>query len=622
MIAKLSSPDEMVRLEAAEKFNDYNYFGQAEVIEALRLRLADENPAVRRAALEALGTIAVGHQEAAEAVFAVIASEKNSDVLKQAVRTFGEIASQTGERQVMAMVDLYNQTKDEGLKWCIRDAVIKIGFANDRVIDLLKDAKSFDGLKKLGAGNARAMTALAELARSSEWHVHYYVLEALADFERGEADATQALKILYEVYKNDTDKYGKRRHQIMIAAQHIGVGNSAATGIFIDGLDDAVRDVVYASIGGLGSQDYSSQEDARKAVDALIELQYQTGSGIEAIADFGRDFPYARQALLKNLGRFEQLKGENRRWRLADYLEVLGLVSLENDAQVEAILLKALQDKDVLVSSAAVRGLAGPAQRNNKTVAQTVIARIRSLGQDFRYFGHYYLEILARIAPDVAETQEFLKEVALNERNGKDLREQAARLLADIQNRDKVKVNTVRSFQDILAPAQETQTQHSHRVFLNEKGDLFVFDYRDVQSMAAAQNLFAAFAERKGLTGKVLSRAQRARLNQAFYAGHNYPIEKIAETLHAYHQAGVKLKDLTGAQQKFIHDLMMIGMISYDESSGYTVLQPGVYIISITQDSKQREEVLRHEAIHALMELDPDFRAQVEQRWNNLTEGE
>lgn len=66
----------------------------------------------------------------------------------------------------------------------------------------------------------------------------------------------------------------------------------------------------------------------------------------------------------------------------------------------------------------------------------------------------------------------------------------------------------------------------------------------------------------------------------------------------------------------------MTGVLSYDESSGYTVLKPGIYIISITQDSKQREEVLRHEVIHALMELDPDFRAQVEQRWNNLSEGE
>lgn len=510
MIAKLSSPDELVRLEAAEKFNDYNYFGQAEAIEALRLRLADENPAVRRAALEALGMIAAGNQEAAEAVFTMIVSEKNSDVLKQAVRMFGEIARQAGEREVTVLVDLYHQTKDEGLKWCVRDAVIKIGFANDRVIDLLKDAQSFDGLKKIGAGNARAMTALAELARSSDWSVYFYALEALGDFERGEADATQALGILHEIYKSDTDKYGKRRQQIMIAAKHVGVGNAAATGIFIDGLDDAVGDVVSASIGGLASQDYSSQEEAHKAVDALIELQYQKGSGIEAIANFGRDFPYARQAMLKNLGRFEKLEGEDRRWQLSDYLEVLGQVSLENDVEVEAVLLRALEDQDVFVSSGAVRGLVGPAQRNNKSVAQAIITKSRSLSEDFQYFARDYLEALARIAPDVAETQEFLKEVASNERNSKELREQAARLLADIENRDKVQVNTVRSFQDILAPAEKTQTAHSHRVFLNEKGDLFIFDYRDVQSMAAAQNLFAAFAERKGLAGKILSRPQRA----------------------------------------------------------------------------------------------------------------
>ncbi len=627
-IQKLNDPDDLVRLSSVEALSKDSYYGIRKVIEALTRKVKEKNPSIRRAALMGLQKIAEGNAQAIREV-TVSLQDSDSFVKEEAVVTLRKIVTKYYPEVVKAVMGVVDdpQVRLEAVR-----TLGKIAFGDREAITTLVKATKDDtirgvkytaieALEQFASENEEVITALAEVLRDNEWLYFSNAKDILKEVQVGKINIQKAVEALAGAYQN---KDRHKRRDAIEALGHIGHGSSQAVEILAQAILDADSDVSEKAAEALAEFDFGGLS-RQPAITSLIKLLVES-----------RRFDDSHQRSLKIIGFRNQfaidhliglLKHPNEYLR-AQALNIFKDIVKRGEQKLIQAALDLLKDPEKSVRSMAAKVLGKIITGKQDDVIEALIKAFRESDKKEYYYNDAFLVALRQIDGKNPRVLDLLHEIILDNTQHERTKKLAADLLNEINSANLINVYTIGSLNEILKPSEKipkgfTQDDHRFRIYRFGGSKVYSFDYTRALNQGKALDRIAVFIEKEGYKGRILTEGQMEVFYDkehkiVIYDGHDYQLPKIAEFFNLARQNDIELNQ---DEERLLEVLELLEILKDDPNQGYIGDEEAV-IISLSQESTQREAILKHEVGHALYFSSPVYREKVKEMYARLTEGE
>jgi HEAT repeat protein/energy-coupling factor transporter ATP-binding protein EcfA2 len=346
----------------------------------VKLIESTSDESLRSQAVESLGKIGAGNENAIAALVLVINSTNNKYVLRQAVENLEKIGA-GNENAIVAFFKIIESTSYEYVFWHAAESLRKIGARNDDLIEALVQVINsssdkyirWQAAKVLGEIDPRNAVAIETLVKainstSNESH-HVTLAKVLGEISPRNA---VAIETLVKAINSTSDEL--TRWQAAESLGKIGAGNEKVIATLVKVIESTNNNYVLRQAAKSLEHIASGNE---KVIEALIELIDSTNNEnvLRQVAkSLGKINPGNKKAIHALVNSIESASDRWDRWEVTESLEN---IASGNEVAITAIieLIDSTNNEDVLRQAAECLGKIDP---ENKKAIDALVDLIKS----------------------------------------------------------------------------------------------------------------------------------------------------------------------------------------------------------------------------------------------------